>query len=383
MYNKKSNGPKIEPCGTPMLTIVISEYTLLNRTTCWRLWRKLKISSFDRSQNVHPKNCFVSKQVRFSPIQQTKKSSNRENRRTLGPYELAQQQFSKFCPLTIIKKPLSQGNSTPKQKSILTYVRPSQDSPKSHKSASFEGLGPRKPCIACSRVSKEQVIAISSLTNKKLASYSTSFTPKVTRLIVATNDKNCLKDHTIKFVSAVASGAWVLNFRWVQQCLAKNALVPEEPFEVLDVSGAPGPQRSRLNRSTKPLFKGYKIHAAAPFASTTQQEVESVVRLLGGKVVPSPEHLLDKHGFVCVIVTEARATQDFELYETWLEALKVVTVDIEWLSRSVGQYNLLSLRPFTLCSDDTIDNLGYPPELTANMTYSFSQQTFSSVPSST
>lgn len=170
------------------------------------------------------------KKVRFSPIQQTNKSSNRENRRTLGPYELAQQQFSKFCPLTIIKKPLSQGNSTPKQKSILTYVRPSQDSPKSHKSASFEGLGHRKPCIACSRVSKEQVIAISSLTNKKLASYSTSFTPKVTHLIVATNDKNCLKDHTIKFVSAVASGAWVLNFGWVQQCLAKNALVPEVSF---------------------------------------------------------------------------------------------------------------------------------------------------------
>lgn len=71
------------------------------------------------------------------------------------------------------------------------------------------------------------------------------------------------------------------------------------------------------------------------------------------------------------------------VFVAWLEALKVVTVDIEWLSRSVGQYNLLSLRPFTLCSDDTIDNLGYPPELTANMTYSFSQQTFSSVPSST
>ena len=49
------------------------------------------------------------------------------------------------------------------------------------------------------------------------------------------------------------------------------------------------------------------------------------------------------------------------VFVAWLEALKVVTVDIEWLSRSVGQYNLLSLRPLPLCSDDTIDNLGYTP----------------------
>jgi hypothetical protein len=105
--------------------------------------------------------------------------------------------------------------------------------------------------------------------------------------------------------------------------------------------------------------------------------------LLGGKVVRLPENLLDKEGYVCIIVTEAKASQDFEMYETWLDALKVVTVDIEWLSRSVGQYQILSLRPFVLCSEDYIERLGYPPQLLVNMTYSASQQTFSSVPSST
>jgi hypothetical protein len=38
--------------------------------------------------------------------------------------------------------------------------------------------------------------------------------------------------------------------------------------------------------------------------------------LLGGKVVRLPENLLDKEGYVCIIVTEAKASQDFEMYES-------------------------------------------------------------------
>ncbi|XP_044268828.1 uncharacterized protein LOC123014008 [Tribolium madens] len=308
----------------------------------------------------------------LSPITDSSVQENRPKNRILGPYETAQQ--SKFSPLTIIKKPPSQTirpNQTPKQKSILNYVK-SQESQESQKSQT-------KPCIACSRINRDQVIALSSMTNRKLASYSTCFSPKVTHLVVSVDERNCLKDHTIKFISAVAAGIWVVSFKWVEECLKKNAIVPEEPFEVLDVSGIPGPRQARLTRQTNPLFKGYKIHAAAPFMSTTQKEVENVIKMLGGKVVPAPEYLLDKMGYICVIVTQAKATEDMELYETWLEALKVVTVDLEWLSRSVAQYQVLSLRPFTLCSDNSIDSLGYPPELVVDMTYSFSQQTFSTV----
>lgn len=50
--------------------------------------------------------------------------------------------------------------------------------------------------------------------------------------------------------------------------------------------------------------------------------------------------------------------------------LKVVTVDLEWLSRSVGQYETLSLRPFTLCSEDNIGDLGYPEQLLVELPFS-------------
>lgn len=55
----------------------------------------------------------------------------------------------------------------------------------------------------------------------------------------------------------------------------------------------------------------------------------------------------------------------------------MITVDIEWLTRSVGQYRVLSLRPFALCSDDLLNSLGYPEELTANVPFSFSQSNYS------
>ncbi|EFA04146.2 uncharacterized protein LOC103313062 [Tribolium castaneum] len=310
----------------------------------------------------------------LSPIPPTK-TKNSKNR-ILGPIEAAQ--FSKYSPLTVNKTPsqVIRPNQTPKQRSILNYVR-SQASQESQTSSQ------KKPCIACSRISRDEVNALSALANKGLATYSGGFSPKVTHLVVSVNEQNYLKDHTIKYILAVAAGIWVVNFKWVQECLVKNAIVPEEPYEVLDIHGAAGPRRARLTRLTNPLLKGFKIHPAPPFLTTTQKEVENVIKMLGGVVVPAPECLLDdKTGYVCVIVTEGD-TQESDLYKTWLEALKVVTVNLEWLSRSVGQYKVLSLRPFTIYSDDSIsiDSLGYPPELVANTSFSFFQPTYTTVPS--
>lgn len=100
-----------------------------------------------------------------------------------------------------------------------------------------------------------------------------------------------------------------------------------------------------------------------------------VVRLLGGKVVDTANALLPKQGYICLIISEASETQDFEMYENWLEQLKVISVDIEWLSRSVGQYKIINVRPYRLCSEDTLDNLGYPEEMVASMSSSTTPST--------
>lgn len=52
-------------------------------------------------------------------------------------------------------------------------------------------------------------------------------------------------------------------------------------------------------------------------------------------------------------------------FSGWFEDKHIITVDIEWLSRTVGQYQLCSIRPFMLCSEEGIEDLGYPSHLLA------------------
>lgn len=135
---------------------------------------------------------------------------------------------SKYSPLTVsISKLASQKSvslpSSHKQKSILNYVKPSTVNENLPSPVSLN----KKPCVACSRLKKNELIRISALTNKKLVVYSNTYTSSVTHMVVCIDDKNYVKDHTIKYVLAVAAGVWVINFNWVEECLKQNRLVPE------------------------------------------------------------------------------------------------------------------------------------------------------------
>lgn len=48
----------------------------------------------------------------------------------------------------------------------------------------------------------------------------------------------------------------------------------KEPYEVLDVSGCPGPRLSRLTRKSHPLLKNYAINCAEPFISVSKTDLE-------------------------------------------------------------------------------------------------------------
>lgn len=153
----------------------------------------------------------------FSPI--TAKKSQK-----MGMIETAE--TAKYTPLSILttQTPQKQNlfTSTPRQKSIWNYVKPSRSNEETAPS-----IAKTKPCIACTRLTKEKTKLVSNLTNKKLATYNPQFNETVTHMIVMANKENCVKDYTIKFVSAVAAGIWVLRFEWIEECLSKNCIVPE------------------------------------------------------------------------------------------------------------------------------------------------------------
>lgn len=138
----------------------------------------------------------------------------------------------KSSPLTVVRNPSHkierrEHSFARQQQSILSYVKPaSQESRKN-----VQDVTSGKPCVTCSRLGRDHMIAVSALANKKLVNYTATFGPDVTHVVVAVNEKNCVKDHTIKYVFAVAAGIWVVSLEWVQACLAQNRIVPEVRLE--------------------------------------------------------------------------------------------------------------------------------------------------------
>ncbi|KAK9888617.1 hypothetical protein WA026_000846 [Henosepilachna vigintioctopunctata] len=304
-----------------------------------------------------------------------------EEKTTVSVMEMVHQ--SKFSPLTILPRlspapsPLT---STPKQKSILNYVTQNSKSTQNKKSGSLSqvsNLTRAKPCIAFSRLDKMEIMSISSLCSKKLVSCQNKFGPEVTHMIVSTNKHNRVKDITMKYISAIAAGLWVLDFSWIQECLAQNKIVDEELYEVLDISGVPSPRISRLSRLTNPLFKGFKFYVVGPFAKISFQELVTVIELLSGTIVHSINDLLKSEDYTCVIIadeSENSENDNSDIYQRWLDTHKLITVDFNWISLSVSRYKLLSFKTYLLVSLDYVHGLEYPQDLLVDVPSSCTQQ---------
>nr|CAI5828985.1 unnamed protein product [Callosobruchus analis] len=291
-------------------------------------------------------------------IHSTPKTSKDVSTYTLGFSPIKENSVSQATPS--VGKNIQKRNiltSTPRQISMWNYVKPSQSPQKAtpvssnsatditaievinsksnqvRQAAEDMKIVPKKPCIAFTRLNKDQVMCISQMTNKKLATHTMTFNKNVTHMIVTVDKNGWAKDYTVKFMAAIASGIWVLKFDWVQKCLDTNTI---EPYEALDDTGGQGPKNSRLTRLEDPLLRNFRFYIPDPLVSTTHQEIEDIIKLLGG----------------------------------WLEQYKVVTIDIEWLSKSIGRYKQISFRPYILCSDETLDELNYPDHLVENVPYS-------------
>ncbi|GLV38942.1 hypothetical protein CBL_05940 [Carabus blaptoides fortunei] len=222
-------------------------------------------------------------------------------------------------------------------------------------------------CIACTRLKRDETAAILSLTAKLHGRYTKEFSKQVTHLVVAVDQTNKVKDHTIKYVLAIAHGVWVVSFAWIKDCLNHNRYVNEEPYEVLDVSGRPGPRLSRLTRISQPLLKNYVINCADPFISVSKTDLENAIISLGGEIKQSFTELQNEKDKIRLILSEAKVTQDYDQYQNWRAKYRILVVDIEWLSRTVGQYQVASVRPFVLCIEEDIEDLGYPYPLIAQV----------------
>ena len=76
--------------------------------------------------------------------------------------------------------------------------------------------------------------------------------------MISATDQNHLSRRTIKYLSAILSGIWIVNYQWIIECSKLNKWCNEEKFEVTgDALGTGGPKKGRLraaNNVRKILF---------------------------------------------------------------------------------------------------------------------------------
>lgn len=68
---------------------------------------------------------------------------------------------------------------------------------------------------------------VKQMVGKQLITTSKVFTQDVTHLIVPVDENGQIQSYTAKYLLAVAAGIWVIQWKWVVDCLKMNAIVSE------------------------------------------------------------------------------------------------------------------------------------------------------------
>lgn len=276
----------------------------------------LPLSNIDLNCGFFDNSKFLTKSQTTQPQQTTQNLEQVNVEKSLKPILLIQNE--EFSPLQLIKQPNPVCQKKPEplkhQSSILSYVSPRQtqptvtavtndvdercQSPVLHARPSPAAAAAAAPIILCtSRLQSKENVDVMTYAPRLNARYTNVFNENVTHLIVKVDENNCVVDQTIKYVLAIAHGIWIVSYAWFKTSLHKNRLLPEvfsfvfsshsiffcfvfvlkESYEVLDMSGIPGPRLSRLRRRDSPIFKDFIFYIADPVATASRADLEVIV----------------------------------------------------------------------------------------------------------
>ncbi|XP_069686909.1 breast cancer type 1 susceptibility protein homolog [Periplaneta americana] len=220
-----------------------------------------------------------------------------------------------------------------------------------------------KLCFVCSGLPAALIARVKALSRMMGAEFSNKFEPHTTHLVVKASD-DMMADKTLKYLSAVAKGIWVVSFAWVNACLQARKLLPEDEYEMLDTSGEEGPHKSRI--SSSPLLTNFQFCCIEPFSDLTKDQLEGILQECGASVVSSPDKFSSK-GKHCMIVIQINAERMEECKEWW-ERYGVLPIGHEWVFECIGRYRIMPIWSFLMCpvSEEAIRSLGLPEDVLAS-----------------
>ncbi|XP_053655913.2 uncharacterized protein [Cherax quadricarinatus] len=208
------------------------------------------------------------------------------------------------------------------------------------------GLG-GPPQVVCTGLSGLEMGKVEDLVRKLGASGSSvrrSWGRDITHVVVKTGPDRSAQ-RTLKFLYGVAAGCWVITHQWVLDSLSTHKLLPEEDYEVLDCTGAPGPHRSR----TKPLqlFNDYEFYVKPPCVEVTLEQLKELIQLCGAQVVESPVKFSKNKQSVKLVVVQTDSDHN---PQELLDKYKKVCVAHDWIIECIGMYAHVCIAPYIIGS---------------------------------
>ncbi|XP_014363587.2 breast cancer type 1 susceptibility protein homolog [Papilio machaon] len=202
-------------------------------------------------------------------------------------------------------------------------------------------------CVAGSCLIPKQTIKLRQLCRDKGWRFVEEYTDDVTHLVIEVDEENKCK-RSLKYMRALAAGKWIIGFAWVEKCIQTGTIIPEEGFECLDMTGEPGPRRSRLAR--RKLFSDISFYCMPPINMLDHHMLKEILVSAGGTLVHEMSEVRVADGAPGLVLAEPEHTQDSK-YEYLAMDLGIVPVHCEWALNCLGHYALAPLEvPLLLCS---------------------------------
>lgn len=140
------------------------------------------------------------------------------------------------------------------------------------------------PVLLASGLDEAQCQELAQCAQLLGGSCAASFSSQVSHLVVSCDKKGNCCQRTLKVLSAMVAGTWIVNFSWVQECLQRGVRADEALHEAQGVRQHPNsgaPRRARLSGGGT-LFAPCSVVLQGPFARGPSRDELAALLTLGG-----------------------------------------------------------------------------------------------------
>ncbi|KAL4449917.1 hypothetical protein ABPG74_015036 [Tetrahymena malaccensis] len=165
-------------------------------------------------------------------------------------------------------------------------------------------------------------------------------------------DDKIIAKRTLKYLSALVEGIWIVGFNWIIHSNGYNELKDEEEFEVYgDPYGINTPRESRLRNGLTDLLENLIFYISEKQTKKDQQiskkELSQLIKLAGGNVIENNKD--EPEEYFHVLITSGQQNID----KNSIKSLKSssndgqIVVSHKWLLDSISKGQLLNYKNYT------------------------------------